>query len=869
MTRRIRIRRHRYVRGMAMGLSTSLLLAGTLTQAAAEPVAPELDIEPAPYSMDTSNQAGWWHPLAEYDGSTYMVFNAPAATENRHQVHVARRDPSGEWTTGCLQTSDGACAEYVDDIGHNQPSLAIDGDGYLHAFVSMHNDGWRYFRSEEPGSVTTIVDHAADLPDQEGGVTYPVTATAPRSGDVYLMARVSMPGVGHTGRLYRWSVDERTWQREAVFTPGHVETGYVPYPDDLEIDDRGHVHILWEWARGSTSNLRYYGSYLVYRPAEDRFVGIDGRDVEIPVSPADQEILYEPEGGVVQSARLALINHTPNLAGIAYRYQPPGEASFEVRWAAWDGQQWVRETVDAGGFNSYAAIEVTHHRATARIYYIKHPSCEPEQVTRGTVFVAEKQVTVSSDDGAADWQPRLLGGAPGTERLAATTRTDGTDVLYLAAPRLENPTQDPALYLATLSRTASAVPLEPVSTDQVHAASADGGTDPATGRKNWAFGAPVSVSSALNETSGGECAVDGNSWADYSRWMSSRSDPEPTLTMAFEQPIQVDEVRVYSGYKGGTTDALEDFAIDVLVAGEWREVAQVSGNVANPAVVRVDDLAFTGELRLRALNLQHVNHLARIYEVEVYSRDDAPALDMSLSANPPYLLFAGDSTDVELTLANRSGEPVSGTVEFQAPEGWTFEPAEGSYDLAPNETTSIPGTVTSATGAAAETFQIVARAPAHDVEATLSLPVRDGIVYSGDGAPHYTEAGPWAASGLVGHAGSTTRYTQGGTGASATWTPELPQAGRYQVYAWYPAAATNTTEAQFTVRHAGGTAQLVVDQQQTANTWHLLGEWEFDAGSAGSVTLTSVAAGHHRANAVRFQPQGSGQPELEGHDDAE
>lgn len=859
-------RTRRYGRRLMMGLSASLLLAGTLTQAAAETAAPGLDIEPVPYPMDTSNQAGWWHPLAEFDGSTYAVFNAPAESENRHQVHVARRDASGEWTTGCLQTSSGACVEYGDDIGHNQPSLAIDGDGYLHAFVSMHNDGWRYYRSDLPESVTTMVDHAADLPDQEGGVTYPVTATAPRSGDVYLMARVNMPGVGHTGRLYRWSADDRTWQREAVFTPGHVESGYVPYPDDLEVDDRGHVHILWEWARGSTSNLRYYGSYLRYRPTDGRFVGIDGDDVDVPVTPSDEEVVYEPGAGVVQSARLTLANHTPNLAGIAYRYRPPDDAGFEVRWAAWDGEQWMRETVDAGGFNSYPAIAVTHHRAVARVYYIKHPACDPEQGTRGTVFVAEKRVGPGAGSSGADWQPRLLGGAPGTERLAALTRADGTDVLYLAAPRLENPTRDPALYLATLSRTASAAAPEPLVADQAPLDMPSSETAASSGRKNWALAADVEVSSTLNETSGGECAVDGNSWADSSRWMSARSDPEPTLTVAFDEQIQVDEVHVYSGYHGGTTDVLEDFAIDVLVAGQWREVAQVSGNNANPAVVRVDDLAQTGELRLRAQNLQHINHLARVYEIEVFSRDDAPPLDMSLSANPPYLMFPGDSTDVEMTLTNRSGEPARGVVEVQAPDGWTIEPAEGPYELAPNESTSIQFTVTSAEGAAAQTFQILARAPAHDAEAKLALPVRGGIVYSGDGAPHYTEAGPWAASSLIGHAGSTTRYTQGGTGASATWAPELPQAGSYRVYAWYPATSTTTTEAKFSVTHAGGTADLVVDQRQTANTWHLLGEWEFDEGSAASVRLTSVAPGHHRANAVRFQPQHADRRELEGND---
>ena len=44
-----------------------------------------------------------------------------------------------------------AQAEYTDDVGHNQPSIARDGSGRLHVFASMHNNAWRYFRSDTVG----------------------------------------------------------------------------------------------------------------------------------------------------------------------------------------------------------------------------------------------------------------------------------------------------------------------------------------------------------------------------------------------------------------------------------------------------------------------------------------------------------------------------------------------------------------------------------------------------------------------------------------------------------------------------------------------------------------------------------------------
>ncbi|GBG07790.1 hypothetical protein PAT3040_02351, partial [Paenibacillus agaridevorans] len=39
-------------------------------------------------------------------------------------------------------------AEFINDLGHNQPSIALDGDGNLHMFASMHHEGWKYFRSD-------------------------------------------------------------------------------------------------------------------------------------------------------------------------------------------------------------------------------------------------------------------------------------------------------------------------------------------------------------------------------------------------------------------------------------------------------------------------------------------------------------------------------------------------------------------------------------------------------------------------------------------------------------------------------------------------------------------------------------------------
>jgi hypothetical protein len=56
--------------------------------------------EVVPFRMDASNQAGWWSPIDERDGSIYAAYNGwgsstSGGSTDTHTVYVARRSPSG------------------------------------------------------------------------------------------------------------------------------------------------------------------------------------------------------------------------------------------------------------------------------------------------------------------------------------------------------------------------------------------------------------------------------------------------------------------------------------------------------------------------------------------------------------------------------------------------------------------------------------------------------------------------------------------------------------------------------------------------------------------------------------------------------
>lgn len=615
----------RAVRTLAIAAIAAAPTVGGVAHAAPVSKLPSLASEAVPYPMDSTNQAGWWSPLAEYKGDTYFAFDAPADSENEHRIYLAKRDAFGAWSAGCLRAADGSCAHYRDDIGHHQPSIAIDGDGYIHAFVSMHGTTWRYYRSDKPASVTTLTNHSGEMPDSDAGVTYPTT-TSTRAGDAYVIARVTSAETGAygSGRLYRWSVRTASWTRVAVFAS---ENGFSVYPDQLRSDRRGRVHILWEWASGGASGIRHLGSYLIYDPRKDRFLSAGRRSVQVPVTTeAPAGVVYQPLEGQedkrdgtssvdpgVQTAKLALAGAAARPGAVAYRYRPEPGGLFEIRWARWNGHEWTRQRLYAGDRETEAAIGATVHGHRARAYYtVNPPMCDPGNTATGGLFVAEKRVH-GARPSSGEWAVRLLDSDAGILRLATATRRDGTDVLYLAAPNVDDPPAS-RLYFATLPRRG-------------RAASAMADLHLTQDETNWAYDADVTVSSALTPQSGGKCAVDGNLTDRNSRWISARGDETPTMEIKLPQPVEIRDVDVYSGYFADSRAIVRDFTVELLIDGEWRSVGGVSDNTSNPAVVDLDAPGATDRLRLVLTDpsgYEGGSDLARIFEVEVHGEAVSP-----------------------------------------------------------------------------------------------------------------------------------------------------------------------------------------------------------------------------------------------------
>lgn len=139
-----------------------------------------------------------------------------------------------------------------------------------------------------------------------------------------------------------------------------------------------------------------------------------------------------------------------------------------------------------------------------------------------------------------------------------------------------------------------------------------------------------------------------------------------------------------------------------------------------------------------------------------------------------------------------------------------------------------------------------------------ATPTYDGGLVIDNGDSEYSESGPWEDGKNQGDyyrygmdAGGARKTTSAGSWAK--WTPNLPAPGKYRVYLWqivWGARGQVTIE----IKHDGKTETLKRNTGDGHSGWNNLGDFEFAAGTNGSVKVTLEEKGILYADAVKFLP---------------
>ena len=344
------------------------------------------------FNADASNRAGWWKPIVAKDGMLSIVFNFDGHEESgckensNHKLTLATKfdNQSWEYVTAKLKNRNrywSAC----DDLGHRQPTIAIDGDGRVHVWAGMHSepDGCCYFTFQH--DLEEFEQN--DAFQNKGSFTYPIPAAAP-NGDIFLAIRNLPDSQSDSevnrfegqGELHTWNNGNKEWRKVSSFA-AHTFTEHgsnaIAYPDDLYVDSNGIVHILWEWAVNSTSDRRYLGSYLKFDPVQQVFLTADNEMVFEPVNLSTltelPSLTFEPSnpfldrGDYIQSAKL---EYDGDYCSPCIVYRVLGNKGNNIAFTRWNDGDWAKpELLYSSNINSFATIDASIDEDKFTVYY--------------------------------------------------------------------------------------------------------------------------------------------------------------------------------------------------------------------------------------------------------------------------------------------------------------------------------------------------------------------------------------------------------------------------------------------------------------------------------------------------------------------
>jgi hypothetical protein len=232
---------------------------------------------------------------------------------NTRQIVVGVKAPGLAWRT---KTLSGAAATVGWD-SHNSLTMVVDAQGLIHLAGNMHNNPLRYWRSNVPGEIDSIVNVASMIGTQEASVTYPVFVKG-NGGELVFIYRDGGSGSGNH-LINKWNPTTKTWSRllstnlfsgssttgtRSVYF-GDNDAGPVAGPD-------GWYHLFWFWRATSDAATTHRVSYMKSVNLTS-WLTATGVPVTLPVS-------FDNNQGVI-------VDNVPQFAGLINR----GQIGFDAQ----------------------------------------------------------------------------------------------------------------------------------------------------------------------------------------------------------------------------------------------------------------------------------------------------------------------------------------------------------------------------------------------------------------------------------------------------------------------------------------------------------------------------------------------------------
>ena len=259
---------------------------------------------------------------------------------------------------------------------------------------------------------------------------------------------------------------------------------------------------------------------------------------------------------------------------------------------------------------------------------------------------------------------------------------------------------------------------------------------------------------------------------------------------------------------------------DPALAGSW----QLLGSFTF-------DPAFNSEIRIDSSGGQANADAVRLVPVGV------AALTIQTSSLPQGIMH--QAYGAQVTASGGEG-PYQWQLTGVLPTGISFDEASGQFSGTPTESGSWP-------------LQLAVSDQQGDTDSAELILVVGALEIIVDNLDANTsQSGTWQTSSGPSPWAGNSRYNNGGN--SFRWSPAIPVAGSYQVYAWWTYHANRSDNVPYRISHDGGLAEVIVNQADAAlgGQWRLLGTFDL---SPGDYVEVSSDNGQACADAIRLVGQ--------------
>ena len=225
--------------------------------------------------------------LLTHGGRQYVAYY----DEERRMTVASRPLDSTEWIYQVLPSK-------VGWDSHNYITMAMDDDGHLHVSGNMHCVPLVYFRTREPGDITTLAETPM-VGELEKRVTYPKFLTDHEGA---LIFNYRDGGSGRGKRLWnRYDPDSGRWSRLLDVPLLDGEGKRNAYPGGPVRGPDGMFNLIWVWRHTPDCATNHHLSYA-RSPDLKRWESAFGKTVELPIVIEDESLWVDPipsGGGII------------------------------------------------------------------------------------------------------------------------------------------------------------------------------------------------------------------------------------------------------------------------------------------------------------------------------------------------------------------------------------------------------------------------------------------------------------------------------------------------------------------------------------------------------------------------------------------